>query len=212
MQNTSASKSFLSRALQSLALGCVLTGCASGPSQSVPAGMDTEWVRASSSLAQEIDRQATVLPYAHGRERVDLISWFAVVGEPAYPTLIDFLADDRPAVIASALASLGATGDSRLVPYLQNAVRENWTEVLVLECARARVRLGDWGAMPDLIDGLESEDAIKRSLCAQTLFQATREKMGYEARGESEDRAVAVERWRTWWGLRDADTLLAQRD
>ena len=191
-----------------LAAGCVTTGDTPSPK---PERRESNWVLPSSALQSDIELHAESLPWTHGRERVDLITWFATVGEPAYDTLLGFLDDDRPAVVATVLAALGATGDSRLVPYLRDAERPSWTEELLLESARARVRLGDWQAMPVLIDGLESEDQFKRALCAQTLFEATREDKGYAPGASLPEREEAVARWREWWQQRSADELLLSR-
>jgi len=191
-----------------LALGCVTTGDTPSPK---PERRVSSWVLPSKALQSDIELHAEALPWTHGRERVDLISWFATVGEPAYDTLLGFLADDRPEVVATVLAALGATGDSRLVPYLRDAESTGWTDELRLESARARVRLGDWQAMPVLIDGLESENQFKRALCAQTLFEATREDKGYAPNASLPERDEAVARWRQWWQQRSMDKLLLSR-
>jgi HEAT repeat protein len=165
----------------------------------------------SKSLAGDIEARAERLPWTHGRERVDLITWFAMVGEPTYDTLLGYLEDERPEVVATVLAALGATGDSRLVPYLRLAEKPEWPAALKLESARARVRLGDWQAMPALIDGLESGDHFKRALCAQALFEATRENKGFDPGASLPEREAAVDRWRTWWQRRSSDSLLVSR-
>lgn len=170
---------------------------------------DSRWVQATGSLEVELGRQAEALPWTHGRERVELIAWFAAVGEPAYDTLLGFLGDERPEVVATALAALGATGDARLVEELRTAEQDDWNTALKLESARARVRLGDWAVMPRLIDGLEAEDAFVRALCLQALEGATRETLGFEPHGDAVDREMGVKRWRSWWQRRQSDALLA---
>ncbi len=188
-----------------LALGCVTTG---GTADKPTAFSDSQWVQPSASLATDIAVRAEALPWTHGRDRVDLISWFAMVGEPAYDTLLAFMDDDRPEVVATALAALGATADSRLVPTLRAAEKPEWSPVLKLENARTLVRLGDWEAMPILIDGLENEDHFKRALCAQALFNATRENNGFDPAASLPEREAAVARWRSWWQQRSEDSLL----
>ncbi len=171
---------------------------------------ESDWVLPSRALKGDIETQAEALPWTHGRQRIDLISWFAGVGEPAYDTLLGFMSDERPEVVATALAALGATGDSRLVPYLRASENPEWSGKLQLESARARVRLGDWDAMLPLIDGLESEENFVRALCAKSLFEATKEDHGYDAHAALPEREAAVERWRTWWDHRESDELLAK--
>ncbi len=41
------------------------------------------WVLPSPSLRQQIDQQSARLPWSRGLERVEIIRWFAGVGEPA---------------------------------------------------------------------------------------------------------------------------------
>lgn len=190
-----------------LASACVTTVKGGSPPQE---RIESDWVLPSSSLRDDIEQQAAALPYRHGTERIEAITWFTTIGEPAYETLLAFLADDRQAVVGSALAALGATRDHRLVPYLREAGRPEWTgTTLALEYARTRVRLGDWDAMPVLIDGMESEVKLERALCVETLFEATRERHGYSAGASLPERQAAIQRWRGWWERRSADELLA---
>jgi len=172
----------------------------------------SDWVLPSRALRDDIETQAAALPYRHGGERVEVITWFAGVGEPAYETLLAFLDDDRPEVVATVLAALGATGDHRLVPHLIAAERVEWVGSLRLEYARARVRLGDWDAMPALIEGLEADDRFLRALCVETLFEATHERFGYGAGSALPDRQAAVQRWREWWDRRTSDQMMAKSD
>lgn len=190
-----------------LALGA----CQTTSSQPNADAGESRWVQATGSLEVELDRQAAALPWTHGRDRVELIAWFAAVGEPAYETLLGFLDDDRPEVIATALAALGATGDARLVQPLREAEAHNWNNALKLESARARVRLGDWNAMPTLITGLEAEEPFVRALCLQALTQATRETKGFDPYGTEAERKAALIRWKEWWRAREKEALLVTR-
>ena len=193
--------------LLALFVGCVSSG--DNPT-SESNRRPSNWVIPSTGLARDIALHAEQLPWTHGRERVDLITWFAMVGEPAYDTVLGFLEDDRPEVVGTALAALGATGDSRLVPYLRDAEKGDWSGALKLESARSRVRLGDWEAMPALIDGLESDNHFKRALCAQALIEATHEDKGFDPAASLPEREEAVGRWRSWWEQRSADALLVR--
>ena len=171
---------------------------------------ESDWILPSRTLHDDIEARAEVLPWTNGRDRIDLITWFASVGEPAYDKLLGFLVDERPVVVTTALAALGATGDSRLVPYIRDAEQPTWEGTLLLESARTRVRLGDWSAMPILINGLESDEVFVRGLCAQSLYQATNEKLGFDAHASLPEREASIARWRAWWETRDSDELLAQ--
>jgi hypothetical protein len=166
------------------------------------------WMEPTPQLQLRLDQQAQRLPWSHGIERIEIIQWFAGVGEPAYPVLLQLVLDPRPDVAGAALAALGATRDARLVESLRELP---WPEIdradLALERARTLLRLGDWSMLPHLIEGLTDERVMIRALCAQALFEATHERLGFETNGSDEERSQAVERWRAWWSARQADPL-----
>jgi hypothetical protein len=183
-------------------------GCAS-TENSVSDGGD-EWLEPSSQLKQRIEDQARILPWTHGLERVELIRWFASVGEPAYPTLLAMVEDPRSDVAGAALAALGATGDSRLVEHLRELP---WPEGdanadLALERARTQLRLGDWTMTPILIEGLSDERVMTRALCSQALYEATRERFGFNPRDEEAKRNAAISRWERWWRQKSEDPMI----
>ena len=166
------------------------------------------WLAPSPILALEIEQQAERLPWTHGYERIELIHWFASVGEPAYPTLLGMVSDPRTDVAGAALAALGATGDHRLVDPLREIP---WPEEsdfdLALERARTLLRLGDWSMVPHLIDGLEDERVMVRALSSQALFEATHERFDFDPSASDEARQAANDTWRVWWTKRDNDPL-----
>lgn len=188
----------------------VLPACATTTSSLEDAGGSGNWLAPSPSLRAQIEDTAKRLPWTHGMERIDAIAWFTRVGEPAYPTLLAMVRDPRPDVAGAALAALGATRDSRLVEPLQaidlgDAAKNR---DLSLERARTLLRLGDWQAVPQLIEGLRDEQLITRALCAQALWEATHERHGYDPRSEGEEREQSVRAWEAWWQERDRDPLL----
>jgi hypothetical protein len=163
--------------------------------------LDTSpWVRPSPGLQQRIERRAARLPWTHGVERLELVRWFAEIGEPAYEALLKLCQDPRPDVVGSALGALGATGDATLIPVLHELPWPDAEDVeLRLERARALLRLGDYSMVPHLIDGLGHDRLMVRALCAQSLYAESHDRFGYLPGGEQEERALAVERWREWW-------------
>ncbi len=198
-------------ALASLLLLVGLASCASTP-KGADAGA-SEWLKPSPNLRRQIEDQITRLPWTHGLERVEQITWFAGIGEPAYPYLLELCADPRPDVAASAVAALGATGDSRLVePLRQVEWRAGEDKALRFERARAAIRLGDWGQIGVLVDGLEDESSWVRGLSIATLRESTRIDLGYEANGDESSRRAAVERWREWIARRTSEGIVAGRD
>jgi HEAT repeat protein len=172
----------------------------------------SEWLEPTPQLREQIVDNAKKLPWTHGLERVELIHWFAQVGEPAYPMLLEMVLDPRKDVAGAALAALGATRDSRLVEPLRALEWPKSNEQdLALERARTLLRLGDWQMVPRLIEGLRDERLVTRALCIQALFESTHERLGFDARGEPAEREAAIQKWETWWKEREKDQLLSQR-
>lgn len=197
-------------AVFALALALVASACSttrSNVSPGTPSG--STWLEPSPALREQIADAAKKLPWTHGLERVELVHWFAQVGEPAYPTLLDMVLDPRKDVAGAALAALGATRDSRLVTSLQALPWPKKEDAdLALERARTLLRLGDWQMVPRLIDGLKDERLVTRALCIQALYEATHERLGFDARAEEPERATAVQKWEQWWQERAEDPLL----
>lgn len=177
------------------------------PERKVPTG---PWLEPSATLRQQIEDAAQKLPWTHGRERIDQIHWFATVGEPAYPKLLELAQDERADVAGSALAALGATRDSRLVTSLRQIPWKDTPEASALRYERARtfLRLGDWHEVPTLIAGLRDESAMMRALCAQALFETTGERMGYDAKDPALVREEGVLQWESWWKDREHEGIL----
>lgn len=197
----------LASAIAALLCACVTTTNVSSPSREANTG---PWLAASPSLRQEIDDNVKRLPWTHGLERVELIRWFASVGEPAYAKLLELCLDPRAEVAGSALAALGATGDKRLVDALHAL---GWpTDLpheLRFERARTYVRLGDWSDVDVLIAGLREQDTFTRALCAKSLLEATGERMGFDPHGPADEREAAVKRWEEWLAQRRGEGILA---
>lgn len=188
-----------------LCSACVTTLASSRPTQD-PDG----WLEPSPSLRGQIEDEAKRLPWTHGLDRIEAIHWFASVGEPAYPTLLDMVLDPRPDVAGAALAALGATKDSRLVEPLRALPWPDRAHAdLALERARTLLRLGDWQMVPRLVTGLRDERVLTRALCIQALDEATNERFGFDPRGTDEAREASVARWEKWVADRLADPLLA---
>jgi hypothetical protein len=173
---------------------------------------DSGWLEPSPALRAQIEDEAKRLPWTHGMERIETIHWFASVGEPCYPTLLDMVLDPRPDVAGAALAALGATKDSRLVEPLRELP---WPDAegsdLALERARTLLRLGDWQMVPHLVQGLRDDRMMTRALCIQALDEATHERFGFDPRGEPAAREASVQRWEAWTKDRLSDPLLAER-
>jgi hypothetical protein len=187
-----------------------LAACASTPPGAVAGG--TVWLEPSPNLAEEIEDRVRVLPWTHGEDRVEMIRWFAAVGEPAYARLLVLCLDARPDVSATAVAALGASGDSRLVEPI-NAL--DWPASphpqVRFERARALLRLGDWSELEALIDGLEAESLWTRAWCARALEEVTRQRFDFDPRGDEAERAAAVGRWRDWVRQREAEGILVTK-
>ncbi len=207
--------SWIGRTLRVLPLVSLtlVTGClgSGGSKTEEMKASDRDWLQPSPILEEQIKDEAARLPWTHGFERLEQIRWFASIGEPAYPSLLELANDERDDVAAAALAALGASMDRRLVSSLQELdwVDERRGSDLELEYARTLVRLGDWSELPVLIRGLKDERLYTRSLCAEALKEATHETHGYNPRAEATERELAVERWERWWLSRSGEGILS---
>jgi len=188
----------------------VLAACASTREVRDEGARDSRWIEATPLLAQQIEDETARLPYSHGFDRLEQIRWFASVGEPAYPYLLRLAADSRDDVAAAALAALGATRDARLVDPLHELAwsAERGQGDLGLERARTLLRLGDWGEIPTLVEGLRDQRLFTRSLCLDALKEATHETQGYDPRAEKGEREKAIARWEQWWLQRSGEGIL----
>ncbi len=199
------SRQFCALCLLALSLASCVTVRDDSPQREANLG---PWIEPSAQLQLKIDQQTQRLPWSSGIDRIDIIHWFAEVGEPAYPALLELVLDPRPDVAGAALAALGATRDSRLVEPLRELP---WPDIrhtdLALERARTLLRLGDWSMLPHLIGGLSDGRVMIRALCAQALYEATHERFDFDAGGTDEERAVAIERWQEWWSSNQSDPL-----
>ncbi|MBK7644056.1 MAG: hypothetical protein IPJ19_13565 [Planctomycetes bacterium] len=204
-----ASKHLLRVAFALSLLGLVAAGSSCATTHSSVQGADT-WLEPSPALARRIEDESKRVPYTHGVERIELIRWFASVGEPAYPRLLELAADPRKDVAIAAFAALGATRDTRLVSHLQAIQITDGPDAtdLRLERSRTLLRLGDWSSAPVLIAGLRDERAFTRALCSQALNEATHESFGFDPKLEPAQSEEAVARWEAWWKSRQSDALL----
>jgi hypothetical protein len=189
----------------------LLGGCVSTSNSTSTAGKTSgPWLVASPQLQAQIDDNAKRIPWTHGVEHVQMIQWFAGVGEPAYSRLLEMVKDPRTDVAGAAYAALGATRDSRLVEHI-HAIPPPTGEGSVdlgYERARALLRLGDYEVMPALITGLRDTRPMTRALCSQALIEATRETFDYDPKAEEAVREESVKRWEAWWKTRQVDPLL----
>lgn len=189
----------------------LLSACVTTSTSSIPTANRTTgpWLEPTPELRDRIEDAAKRLPWTHGMERVELIQWFAGVGEPAYPTLLGMVLDPRRDVATASLAALGATRDSRLVDHLHALPWPTEPDTdFTLERARTLLRLGDWGMVPHLIQGLRDDRLLPRALCVQALWEATHERFGYDPRADANAREEAIQRWEGWWKGRNGDPLL----
>ncbi len=199
----------ISRTVLSLATLLVLASCSSTKqvSQSEPA--KGRWLTPSPLLRSQLQDEADQLPYVRSIERLELIRWFAGVGEPAYETLLGLLSDPRDEVAAASFAALGITGDRRLVDSIRAADWEpiERTHDLKLERARTLVRLGDWREIPMLIEGLSDERRFTRRLAITALLESTGEDLGYDEDSTETSREIAIAAWERWWLKYSGDPL-----
>ena len=166
------------------------------------------WMQPTPQLEDKIERNIERLPWTNGIERVEMIQWFARIGEPAYPYLLEMVTDPRADVAGAALAALGATRDARLVEPLRELPWPDESQPdVALERARTLLRLGDWSMVPRLIAGLGDERTMVRALCGQALYEATHERFDYDPNAPEAEREASIARWNEWWSQRRSDPL-----
>jgi hypothetical protein len=170
---------------------------------------DRDFTQATDQLNREIESHARAV--RAGRD-LDAFAreaeWFRGVGEPGYPTLIEFAADADVRVASFGLATISAQRDPRLLAPLKEAVPAPPEGTLRLEYARALALLGDWSQVDVLIEALESDDVQIRGSALKALRDATGETLGFHPQRSPSDRAAAVGLWREWAAERAADPAL----
>lgn len=194
------------KTIRSLPLLALLAACASTRASHPAAG---EWLEPSAALKEKIEMNAAKVPWTNIIEqRVELIQWFAGVGEPAYPTLLELAADPRPIVSGTALAALGATRDARLVEHVR-ALPASGSPDIELEQARTLLMLGDWSRIDVLVGGLRDSRHYTRAISIRALREATQEDFGFDPSAAPEAREAAVKKWEKWYLSRVRDPLLS---
>ena len=190
------------------ALILVLGACSTtdGSLRATPKG---PWIQPSVDFQRQIDQHAARLPYLQKLDDfVEEIHWFIGAGEPAYATLLELAAGEDSKVAGTALAAIGGSNDSRLVPMLEQIP---WPRVaeqrLRYERARCHMKLGDWSHVEELIGGLGDEDLYARSLCFKALREGTGETFDYHPKASAEEREASLARWREWSTRIAADSL-----
>lgn len=99
-------------------------------------------------------------------------------------------------MLAASGAALGASGCS-FGPGL-SAGFDAPDEGAKLHATAEAGRAGDREAIPELIEGLESDDPAVRMLSIGSLERLTGERLGYGFADPEGDRQAAVQRWRAW--------------
>jgi hypothetical protein len=184
-----------------LVSGCVTDGGTRAKGQ--------DFTQASDKLTREIENHALAVRAGRNLEVFAReAEWFRGVGEPGYPTLIEFAADADVRVASFGLATISAQRDPRLLAPLKEAVPTPADGPLRMEYARALALLGDWSQVDVLVDALASEDMRIRGSAVKALRDLTGETRGFHPQGSPSDRAAAIERWRFWADERAADPAL----
>lgn len=187
-----------------LALGACST--TEGSVRAIPEG---PWIQPSVDFQRQIDQHAARMPYLQKLDEfVEEIRWFIVAGEPAYATLLGLAAGEDSKVAGTALAAIGGSNDSRLVPMLDGIP---WPPAdqprLRYERARCHMKLGDWSYIDELIAGLGDEDLYARSLCFKALREGSGETFEYHPKASTEEREVSSKLWREWSARISTDSL-----
>jgi hypothetical protein len=120
------------------------------------------------------------------------------LGERAVPSLLDALVSPNATLRAHAALVLGVIEDRRTIPDLARVAADDPDPNVRCEAGRALVSMGDARGFDPLIDGLASDDACRRTRCIDALAETTRKRLGFEPDGPTDERNLAVSRWRAW--------------
>src|SRR5262245_48191796 len=145
--NTNKSKNVSPLVVLCFAIIAGTAGCAS---ETVAEREKDGFVLASPVLQREIDQRIDNLRYQHNRDLLASMQRLITIGEPAIPALVKALKSDDPKTRSSVAFVLGEIGDQRAVKDLTQLLTDS-VESVRFEGAAAVVTLGDWTAMPVLI-------------------------------------------------------------
>jgi HEAT repeat protein len=185
--------------LAALALSSLISGCASTGGE--------RYLEASPALQKEIDERIANIQFLRGKELYQSLGRLNWIGEPAIPSLLDALGHDDAKTRGAAAFVLGEIRDGRVVPRLRKSLRDPSAEVRY-EVAASLVTIGDWDAMPVLIEGLDDPLAINRRRCIQVLKAKVGEDFGFAFDGPLQERKEAIQKWSDWWKASRGGDLL----
>ncbi|MDZ7816356.1 MAG: HEAT repeat domain-containing protein [Planctomycetota bacterium] len=129
------------------------------------------------------------------------------MGEKAIPAILESLDDESVEVKTRLIGILAVIADARALPKLRELTKSPNVGV---RC-RANWALGEVPSrrnVETLINALEDENPTARLYAINSLHKLTGYKHGFEPRGEPEERAKAVARWRKWWDENRSDFKL----
>ena len=111
--------------------------------------------------------------------------------------LSDLKADD-PLTRVAAIEKLGQHQDPALIPYVEPMLQDTYE----MNRFYAAYTLGEWQAMasvPALIEALDDDFAFVADAVNEALINISKEDMGFDSKGNDNDRAKAMSRWQAWW-------------
>lgn len=192
------------------ALSATLLFCFAACTTTETTSNNSPYQQPNSLMAGEITRRVEQIPYQHREELLQSLMWLAQTGEQTIPALLTGLHHENPKVRSSCAWVLGRIGDRRVIPDLQQVMKDDEATVR-MEAARTLVSLGDLNWSPTLIEGLDSDRKEVRYLCHEALKASTGHDFGYDHLNESKDQMmVSVLRWRQWWSEYSGDAFFAQ--
>ncbi|MCB9869599.1 MAG: HEAT repeat domain-containing protein [Planctomycetes bacterium] len=170
------------------------------------------YAKANSLMQKEIRTRIQSIPFQHRQELINNLLWLQTkAGELAIPDLLTALKHDVPKVRSSACWVLGRIRDRRVIEQLRPLAKDS-NEAVRMEAARALVTMGDMRHAEILIEGLDSDKVPVRYNCHMALKDATSRDFQYDHLEEdSNERRLAVLRWRTWWAEQSQDPWFAKR-
>lgn len=193
-------------------LGLAFAACSSTATQQQVEEVKKDWLDPNPILATEIESRIESIPYRHGEELVNHLMWLVERGEVAAGQTLEGLYHEDAKVRSNCAWILGQMGQRgilpnthAILPHLETLLTDEH-EAVRLESASSLMALGDFAAVPVLIEGMDSESARARFLCSKSLERATKREVDFDHLAtDPAERAESIAVWRRWWAKQSND-------
>lgn len=184
--------------------GLLLAGCITeGAPESTRSETEKSPVeRVEVGVKERVER----MKFQFGSELLATMHAIIAHKELARGPVTDALPTSDPRTRANLIYILGYLGGSESHKVLQPYLADR-DPVVRYEAASAVFHLGDWSAVPTLMEFMDSDDRRLRYKAFETLKERVREDFGYDFNAAAPERAAALGRWQSWWNGRRQEII-----